>query len=90
MQKSDTQTHRKIFTDDELDELAGKYLDGGQTEADLMELVEACDLAVQNDRDVITAFYKKMQGQQLTEAEANTLDEAFASDAERDARMQQG
>jgi hypothetical protein len=90
MQKSDTQTHRKTFTDDELDELAGKYLDGGQTEADLMELVDACDVAVQNDRDVITAFYKKMQGQRLTEAEANTLDEAFASDAERDARMQQG
>ena len=90
MQESQTQMHRKTFTDDELDELAGKYLDGGQTEGDLMELVEACNLAVQNDRDVITAFYKKMQGQQLTEAEANTLDEAFASDAERDARMQQG
>ena len=90
MQESQTQMHRKTFTDDELDELAGKYLDGGQTEADLMELVDACDVAVQNDRDVITAFYKKMQGQQLTEAEANTLDEAFASDAERDARMQQG
>ena len=90
MQESKNQTEYKVITDDELDELAGKYLDGGQTEADLMELVEACDLAVQNDRDVITAFYKKMQGQQLTEAEANTLDEAFASDAERDARMQQG
>ena len=84
------QTENKVPTDDELDELAGKYLDGGQTEADLVELVDACDVAVQNDRDVITAFYKKMQGQRLTEAEANTLDEAFASDAERDARMQQG
>ena len=90
MQESQTQMPRKTYTDDELDELAGKYLDGGQTEDDLMELVDACDVAVQNDRDVITAFYKKMQGQQLTEAEANTLDSAFASDAEREARMQQG
>ena len=90
MPESQTQMPRKIYTDDELDELAGKYLDGGQTEADLMELVDACDVAVQNDRDVITAFYKKMQGQRLTEAEANTLDEAFAIDAEREARMQQG
>ena len=90
MQESQTQMPRKTYTDDELDELAGKYLDGGQTEDDLMELVDACDLAVHNDRDVITAWYKKMQGQQLTEAEANTLDSAFASDAEREARMQQG
>ena len=77
------QTENKVLTDDELDELAGKYLDGGQTEADLMELVDACDAAVQNDRDVITAWYKKMQGQQLTEAEANTLNTAFAIDAKR-------
>ena len=90
MPESQTQMPRKIYTDDELDELAGKYLDGGQTEADLVELVDACDAAVQNDRDVITAFYKKMQGQQLTEAEANTLNTAFAIDAERDARIQQG
>ena len=90
MQKSDTQTHRKIFTDDELDELAGKYLDGGETEADLMALVDACDEAVHNDRDVITAFYKKMQGQELTGTEANTLNTAFASDAEHDAKIQEG
>jgi hypothetical protein len=90
MQKSDTQTHRKIFTEDELEELAGKYLDGGETEADLMELVDACDESVQNDRDVITAWYKKMQGQELTETEANTLNTAFAIDAEHDAKMQQG
>ena len=63
MQESKNQTEYKVITDDELDELAGKYLDGGETEADLMELVDACDKAVQNDRDVITAFYKKMQGQ---------------------------
>ena len=90
MQESKNQTEYKVITDDELDELAGKYLDGGETEADLMELVDACDKAVQNDRDVITAFYKKMQGQELTETEANTLNTAFAIDAERDAKMQQG
>jgi hypothetical protein len=55
-----------------------------------MELVDACDESVQNDRDVITAWYKKMQGQELTETEANTLNTAFAIDAERDAKMQQG
>jgi len=90
MQESKNQTEYKVITDDELDELAGKYLDGGETEADLIELVDACDAAVQNDRDVITAFYKKMQGQELTETEANTLNTAFAIDAERDAKMQQG
>jgi predicted DNA binding protein len=90
MQESKNQTEYKVITDDELDEMAGKYLDGGETEADLMELVDACDKAVQNDRDVITAFYKKMQGQELTETEANTLNTAFAIDAERDAKMQQG
>lgn len=77
------QTENKVPTDEELDELAGKYLEGGQTEADLMELVDACDVAVQNDRDVITAWYKKMQGQTLTQAEANTLNTAFANDAKR-------
>ena len=80
---SEQQTENKIPTDDELDELAGKYLEGGQTEADLTKLVDACDVAVQNDRDVITAWYKKMQGQTLTQAEANTLDTAFANDAKR-------
>jgi len=75
-------TENKVLTDDELDELAGKYLDGGETEADLAELVDACDRAVHNDRDVITAFYKRKMGQALTEAEANTLDTAFANDAE--------
>jgi hypothetical protein len=90
MQESKNQTEYKVITDDELDELAGKYLDGGETEADLMELVDACDKAVQNDRDVITAFYKKMQGQELTAVEANALDAAYASAAEHDAKMQQG
>ena len=78
------QTENKVPTDDELDELAGKYLDGGETEADLTELVDACDKAVQNDRDVITAWYKRKMGQALTEAEANTLDTAFANDAKHE------
>jgi CDP-glycerol glycerophosphotransferase (TagB/SpsB family) len=58
------------ITEDALDALAGKYLDGGETEADLVELVDACDEAVQNDRDVITAFYRKMQGVDTAEDRA--------------------
>jgi len=58
------------ITEDALDELAGKYLDGGETEADLAELVDACDEAVHNDRDVITAFYRKMQGVDTAEDRA--------------------
>jgi hypothetical protein len=90
MQTSETQMHRKMITEDELEQLAGKYLDGGETDADLDTLVDACHESVQNDRDVITAFYKKMQGQELTAVEANALDAAYASAAEHDAKMQQG